>query len=160
MQTSPPSHHALATAILDVFPRLNRRLRADLPLASDATSTEQEWRDISELRTSNGQVALLRLLVAQERCTMQEIAEHLAVTPPTTTMMVKRLLTQGYVERLRDESDWRQVWVKATERGQRAITVYDQARATTLQRRLDNLSEQERASIEAALPALRHLIEV
>ena len=157
MQTSPSSHHVLANALLDVLPRLTRRLRAD---ASNTSSTEQEWRDISELRTSNGQVALLRLLVTRARCTMQEIADHLAVTPPTATMMVKRLLTQGYVERLRDEDDWRQVWVKATERGQRAITVYDQARATSLQRRLDELDEQERASIEAALPALRHLIEV
>ena len=118
MQTSPPSQHALATAILDVLPRLNRRLRADLPLASDAASSEQEWRDISELRTSNGQVTLLRLLVARERCTMQEIAEHLAVTPPTATMMVKRLLSQGYVERLRDDADWR----PGPPRGDRAPT--------------------------------------
>jgi DNA-binding MarR family transcriptional regulator len=74
--------------------------------------------------------------------------------------MIKRLLTQGYVERLRDEEDWRVVRVQATERGKRAVTLYDQIRHASLQRRLALLSTEELASLQAALPAFRHLIEV
>ena len=91
---------------------------------------------------------------------MQELAEHLAVAPSTATAMVKRLLAQGYVERSRDETDWRTVWVKATELGRLAVTVYQRARLDSLQKRLEQLSDDERASILVALPALRHLVEV
>ena len=45
---------------------------------------------------------------------MQDLASQMAVTPATVTMMVKRLLAQGYVERERDEGDWRLVWVRPT----------------------------------------------
>jgi len=82
------------------------------------------------------------------------------VTPPTATAMVKRLLAQGYVERAHDEADWRTVWVKPTETGRQAVTVFLRARLASLESRLKHLSDEERASIIAALPALRHLIEV
>jgi DNA-binding MarR family transcriptional regulator len=74
--------------------------------------------------------------------------------------MVKRLLAQGYVERSHDEADLRTVWVKPTEAGRQAVTVFLRARLSLLESRLEHLSDEERASIIAALPALRHLIEV
>src|SRR5215471_6465816 len=103
----------LAEALLDVAPKLLRRLRADLPL--DASSEAgQEWRDVVELRATPGQLTLLSILVEHERCTMQELAEYLAVAPSTATAMVKRLLVQGYIERGHDNVNWRTVWVKPT----------------------------------------------
>ncbi len=151
---------SLAEALLDIVPRLLRRLRADIPIESDLTAAGPGWREVAELRATPGQLTLLRILVEHERCTMQELAEHLAVAPSTATAMVKRLLAQGYVERSRDETDWRTVWVKATELGRLAVTVYQRARLDSLQKRLEQLSDDERASILAALPALRHLVEV
>jgi MarR family transcriptional regulator, organic hydroperoxide resistance regulator len=157
-----PDKAALAEALLDIVPGLLRRVGADVPLEGTGTGAEsvQGWRDVAELRATPGQLSLLGILVEHGRCTMQELAEHLAVTPPTATAMVKRLLAQGYVERAHDESDWRTVWVKPTESGCRAVTVFQQARLASLESRLDHLSDEERASILAALPALRHLIEV
>ena len=76
------------------------------------------------------------------------------------TAMVKRLLTQGFVERVRDEQDWRVVWVSPTERGQRAVALYDRFRRANLQRRLAYLNQEELAHLYAALPILRHIIEV
>jgi DNA-binding MarR family transcriptional regulator len=73
--------------------------------------------------------------------------------------MVKRLLAQGYVERSHDEVNWRTVWVKPTESGRQAVIVFHQARLSSLQQRLERLTKNERASIVAALPALRHLVE-
>src|SRR5713226_8641152 len=148
----------LAAALLDITPKLLRRLGADVPL--DSSEARPGWREVVELRATPGQLTLLRILVEHERCTMQELAEHLAVAPSTATAMVKRLLAQGYVERSRDETDWRTVWVKATELGRLAVTVYQRARLDSLQKRLEQLSDDERASILVALPALRHLVEV
>lgn len=74
--------------------------------------------------------------------------------------MVKRLLTRGYVERLREEKNWRTVQVQVTERGKRALTLYDHIRHASLQRRLVHLRDEDLASLQAALPIFRHLIEV
>ncbi len=155
------SHHAdLAAALLDITPKLLGRLSADVPLKEDATDAEPGLREVTELRATPGQLSLLRVLVQHGPCTMQELADHLAVAPSTTTAMVKRLLAQGYIERSHDEVNWRTVWVRPTESGRLAVEVFDRARLASLQRRLEQLSEEERASIVAALPALYHLIEV
>lgn len=149
----------LALALLDIAPRLLRRIQADAPPDDGSSDTSARWQEVSELRATPGQLSLLHVLVEHEQCMMQELAEQLAVAPSTVTAMVKRLLIQGYVERTRDEVDWRTVWVKPTERGRRAVTLFDQARLRSLQCRLKHLSDDERESIVAALPALRHLVE-
>jgi DNA-binding MarR family transcriptional regulator len=148
----------LAEALLDVAPKLLRRLRADLPL--DASSEAgPEWRDVVELRATPGQLTLLSILVEHERCTMQELAEYLAVAPSTATAMVKRLLVQGYIERGHDNVNWRTVWVKPTGSGRLAVEVFHQARLNSLKQLMNRLTEAERKSLQAALPALQHLIE-
>jgi len=158
VQNSVHEQVDLAEKLLDIAPKLLRRLRADLPL--DASSEAGPvWRDVIELRATPGQLTLLRVLVEHERCTMQELAEHLAVAPSTATAMVKRLLVQGYVERNHDDVNWRTVWVKPTESGRRAIHVFQQAHLNSLKNRLDRLSEAERTAILAALPAIQHLVE-
>jgi DNA-binding MarR family transcriptional regulator len=103
---------------------------------------------------------MMSVLVEHGRCTMQQLAEYLAVAPSTATAMVKRLLIQGYIERSRDDADWRTVWVRPTEAGCQAVHVFQQARLASLNFRLKQLSQDERANIIAALPALYHLVEI
>jgi MarR family transcriptional regulator, organic hydroperoxide resistance regulator len=149
----------LTTALLDITPKLLRRLRPDMLLDDDSLANHA-LREVVELRATPGQLTLLYTLVERERCTMQELAEELAVAPSTATAMVKRLVTLGYIERSRNDADWRTVWVGPTEAGKLAVDIYQQARLRSLQCRLKYLSEEERASIQAALPALYHLVEV
>src|SRR6266568_6906839 len=157
MDKEPVQHNDpdVSIALLDIVPKLLRRIRADLPLETDSPG----WQDVSELRATPGQITLLGVLIEHERCMMQELAEHLAVTPSTVTAMVKRLLAEGYVERTRDDADWRTVWVKPTEKGCSAVIVFDRARLASLQQRMERLSCDEQRALRAALPALRHLIE-
>ncbi len=129
----------MAEALLDIAPRLLTRIGADLPL-EDSPEASPGWRDVIALRTTPGQLSVLGVLVEHKCCTMQQLAEHLAVAPSTATAMVKRLLAQGYIERSRDDAD--------------------QGRLASLKFRLERLSQDERASIIAALPALRRLVEV
>ena len=149
----------LATALLDVTPKLLRRMRPDQAL-DDEMLANPTWQEVVELRATPGQLKLLYTLVQRERCTMQELAEELAVAPSTATAMVKRLVVLGYIERSRDDIDWRTVWVRPTEAGKQAVDVYQQARLRSMQCRLKYLSEEECILIQAALPALYHLIEV
>jgi MarR family transcriptional regulator, organic hydroperoxide resistance regulator len=159
-ELSSPSELDIADELLDLLPRLLRQIRADIPREADRRQDIPELRDISELRATTGQVRLLRILITQQHCTMQELADQLDVAAPTVTAMVKRLLTQGFVERVRDEQDWRVVWVSSTERGQRAVSLYDRFRRANLQQRLAQLDAVELARLRAALPVLRHIIEV
>ncbi len=158
--SEPSSHDVLdiADELLDLIPRLLGRIRADIP--RDTDDIAPEWRDILELRTTKGQIKLLRILISRQRCTMQELADQLDVAPPTVTVMVKRLLTQGFVERVRDEQDWRVVWVLPTERGQRAVSLYEEFWRANLQRLLACLSGEELAQLRVALPIFRHLSEL
>jgi MarR family transcriptional regulator, organic hydroperoxide resistance regulator len=150
----------MAAVLLEIVPKLLWRIRPNLPLDADSSDAGPGWREVAELRATPGQMTLLRILVEQERCTMQGLAERLAVTPSTVTAMVKRLLAQGYIERSRGDTDWRTVWVTPTSSGRLAVSVYRQARLSTLKRFLEQLSDEERATIQAALPALLHLVEV
>ena len=156
------SFHAsdITDDLLDLLPSLLRQIRADIPREINSEQETPELRDISELRATTGQIRLLRMLITHQRCTMQELADQLDVAPPTVTAMIKRLLTQGFVERLRDEQDWRVVRVLPTERGQRAVSLYDEYRRANFQRRLAHLNQEELAHLRAALPILRHIIEV
>ena len=161
MTTDPEDPTAdLAEVLLDVLLRLHRRLRADVPLVPEGAGLAPERQSLAELRGASGQVALMGVLVRQGRATMQDLATQMAVTPATVTMMVKRLLAQGYVEREHDAGDWRLVWISPTERGRQAIRFYNLERQASFTRRLARLDRQERACLQAALPALRHLIEV
>ncbi len=159
VQKAVQSDTDMAEALLDIAPRLLRRIGADLPL-EDSPEAGPGWRDVIALRTTPGQLSVLGVLVEQKCCSMQQLAEHLAVAPSTATAMVKRLLAQGYVERSRDDADWRTVWVQPTEAGRQAVHVFHQARLASLKFRLKQLSHDEQASIIAALPALHHLVEI
>ncbi|MGH2480412.1 MAG: MarR family winged helix-turn-helix transcriptional regulator [Ktedonobacteraceae bacterium] len=150
----------LAAALLDITPKIVRRLRADVPLEDEEAEQRPGWREIRELRATFGQLGLLAVLVDYGPCTMQKIAEHMGVAPSTATAMVKRLYAQGYLERGHDKVDWRTVWVRVTETGRMAVEVYRQACLASLQCRVQRLNTEERASILAALPALYRLVGI
>ncbi len=161
VQNSPTQQQIdIAQSLLNIAPKLVRRLNADVSKNNDTPEGKRDLEAISELRATPGQLSLLRVLAEHTQCSMQELAEHLAVTPSTVTAMVKRLLTSGYIERSHDDVDWRTVWVKLTQHGQQVVTTFDNARLASLHARLAQLSEDERERIALALPALRHLIEV
>jgi DNA-binding MarR family transcriptional regulator len=159
-QQLPPQDTILAAALLTIVPKVLRRLRADLLfLEEEKADVCVGLREMSELRATPGQLTLLSILVECERCMMQELAEQLVVTPSTVTAMIKRLLALGYVERCRDDADWRTVWVVPTERGRQVVDTYNRAALVSFQRRLAQLSDDERQKLGEALPALRHLID-
>lgn len=159
-ENAPQDNEVLAASLLDIAPRLLRQVTAKIPLEGESLDNTPGLREISELRATPGQLSLLSVLVERERCMMQELAEHLAVTPSTVTAMVKRLLASGYIERSRDELDWRAVWIKPTPHGYEVVSLFNAARLAILRGRLDRLSEDDRTALISALPALRNLSDL
>jgi MarR family transcriptional regulator, organic hydroperoxide resistance regulator len=161
MPLSEMSAADMAAVLLDLSSRLLARVRKDLPVNGMALPTGNDEHGGSAVlaKPGPGQFRLLRVLLTRERTTMQELATLLDVAPPTVTGLIKRLLAQGYVARVHDETDWRNIWIQITEQGRQAITYYDQQRIATLQQRIEHLSPEEQDRLQAVFPVLLHILE-
>lgn len=72
-----------------------------------------------------GQESVLKALSEQDGLSMSQLAQTLAVQPPTVTKMVSRLAAQGYLERRASKGDGRQAHVFLTDRGRETIADVD-----------------------------------
>ena len=88
-----------------------------------------------------------------------ELAESEAIAQPTVTTLVGRLERDGLVKRAPDPDDARAVQVHLTDQGLRRLAAMRAARAALLDARLARLTDDERAALMAALPALDQLME-
>ena len=116
--------------------RAVRRLPRDMSLTSAATLATLDRtgpRRITELAASEG------------------------VTQPAMSVLVRLMEESGLVERRGDASDKRVTLVCVTEAGAAYVRARRQAGVDAYAGLIDKLSDDEIASLEAALPALLHL---
>lgn len=78
-------------------------------------TTEMEKRGIEGLVPSHGDI--LVALMKSERLTMKDLAQKINRDKSTVTVLVEKLIKQGYVEKTRDTEDNRIVLVTLTEKG-------------------------------------------
>ncbi|MER6949896.1 MarR family transcriptional regulator [Nonomuraea sp. NPDC000554] len=88
---------------------------------------------------------------------MTELAEEHAVQLPTMTVQINRLEDAGLVARGTDPADARVRTVELTGEGRDRLRAVRQARIAHLSRELSGLTEEERATLAAALPVLAKL---
>jgi DNA-binding MarR family transcriptional regulator len=88
---------------------------------------------------------------------MSDLAAEHGVRLPTMTRQVGRLARDGLLTRGRDVEDARVVTAELTSLGRQRLADARERRITFLAGRMTLLSDAERASIEAALPALERL---
>jgi DNA-binding MarR family transcriptional regulator len=60
---------------------------------------------------------IFNVLFKKEKCTMKEIAESIHRTKPTVTVLVDKLVDEGYVIKEKSSSDSRVTYVTLTEKG-------------------------------------------
>src|SRR5436305_7727136 len=87
-----------------------------------------------------------------------DLAAGEAVAQPTVTSLVGRLERDGLVRRAPDPADARAVLVRLTDAGRERLARRRAARAAVLDERLTALTDDDRALLQAALPALEKLI--
>lgn len=90
---------------------------------------------------------------------MSVLAELEGVRQPSMTDLIRRLERLGLVSRRSDPLDRRAVLIEATEAGTRYVSELVVAREEFLRERLAALDPADRDAIDAALPALRRLID-
>ena len=89
---------------------------------------------------------------------LAELTATEQVTQPAMTQIVSRLERDGMVERRQDPDDGRGVLVQITEVGRKVIASRQSDRLEQLTRLFEQLTEDERASITSALPALMRVV--
>ena len=60
------------------------------------------------------------------RLRVKEVADRLDITPAFASSLVKALVEQGYVQRERDKTDNRVIWVKVTKAGRQLLHSIDE----------------------------------
>lgn len=101
----------------------------------------------------------LGLLLRSGPLRLTALAEREAVSQPAMTGLVSRLQGAGLVTRGADPSDGRVVLVELTAEGRALIQGRRARRAATMNALLDLLDPDDRARLDAAIPALRRLID-
>jgi DNA-binding MarR family transcriptional regulator len=136
----PVSASGCAEQLLEVTPLLMRKIR-------------EEMRRRTMAGLSVAQYRTLNYLMRHPRASLRVVAEHLGLTPPSTSKLVQKLVTDKVVVR-RVASDRRRVCLSLTQSGVAALST---ARAETrqqLEEKLRSLSSKELTALSVALRAL------
>ena len=105
-------------------------------------------------------IAALSTISKEGPITLGELAAREQVAPPTITKVVEKLMASGLVERTADATDRRVSRVAVTRKGTKQLDVYRTRRTEWLAERLNDLTDDERARLEAAIDVLEKIIEV
>jgi DNA-binding MarR family transcriptional regulator len=100
-----------------------------------------------------GQFRTLRHL-ARGGTTSADLAEHLAVTPPTISRLVDGLERKGLVQRVSLESDRRQVRLDLTDAGRAILREFQRKASKRIQHLVDQLTPAEQRLLERSLTSL------
>jgi DNA-binding MarR family transcriptional regulator len=134
--------HMVANELRPVLLRLARELR----------------REIHSLGVTGGQMSILAAISHAPGITASAVAEQERVSAPAMSNHVARLEKAGLIERTREGLDRRRVGLSLTAEGQKVLRSVRKKRTAWLAARLDNLTDDDRAAIERAIPALEQLL--
>ena len=114
-------------------------------------------RDARDALVGHGGLSALATLIADGPQRAGTLAEAEGITAPALTRIMNSLEELGYVVRRPDPQDRRANIVEATPAGEDLVLRGRAARLRALDERLGSLSEEQRAHLLAALPALEAL---
>jgi MarR family transcriptional regulator, organic hydroperoxide resistance regulator len=106
---------------------------------------ELRRRNIKGLSPSHGNI--LFFLFQSECSTMMELARKIDRDKSTITALVRKLVTMGYVETAKSESDSRVTFVRLTEKGRRLKPDFEEISNILLERIYGDCSFREREVI-------------
>ncbi len=101
------------------------------------------FRRLSELQLSPSHLRLLRILQAASPLAMKDLADQLALTPPSVTALTRRLVATGLVARHRHAADSRVVLLELTPAGRALHAQLTAEQLTQMGRLLAYLSPAE-----------------
>ena len=137
---------------MDTYAALNDvlvNLFRDIMELEEQAIITQEYQDIT-----NNDMHVIEAIGVGEPKNMSTIAKLLSVTVGTLTIAMNSLVNKKYVTRQRSEKDRRVVFVKLTERGERAYHHHADYHRQMTEAILDKLDEKELPVLIKTLDAL------
>ncbi|MHA6758727.1 MarR family winged helix-turn-helix transcriptional regulator [Streptacidiphilus sp. PAMC 29251] len=114
-------------------------------------------QDLTGPRLRGAQVELLRLVRLRPGIGVAAAAKELHLAGNSVSTLVNQLVAAGLLTRVADPQDRRAVRLTITDEAAERMGGWDTKRGDLVSRQVAALSEQDRAALAAALPALRGL---
>lgn len=141
MRSAPEIGSSLAGDLRISALRLLRRLRSEQ--TPDALSGVQ--------------ISALDSVAQHGALTPRELANREQVQPPTMTRLIADLQAGGLISRRVDPDDRRQQILEVTPAGTELLASANAAKLRWLSAHLNELTEEERTTLRAAIPIINHL---
>jgi DNA-binding MarR family transcriptional regulator len=135
----------------------DRGLAERLRLA--VTRLARRLRQQSGVDASPTQLSALATIERRGPITLGDLAAAERVKPPTVTAAVSRLEAEGFVARHIDPADRRIVRVEVTASGRKLLARNRSRKTAELDRRLQSLTPEDRATLDRAVDVLDRLLE-
>jgi DNA-binding MarR family transcriptional regulator len=107
---------------------------------------------------TGAQIELLRLVEAKPGVGVRDAAVTLHLAPNTVSTLVRGLVGDDLLARTADPDDGRAARLALTETARRRLRRWRDERGRLLAGALHRLTEEDRAALEASLPALERLL--
>jgi MarR family transcriptional regulator, 2-MHQ and catechol-resistance regulon repressor len=89
----------------------------------------------------------LRLISEQKRVPMKQVADFLAITPPSATALIGHLVKSGYVSRSANKSDRRNVYLSLTKKGEMVMQQAVCDRCKVFKKLLEKITGKEQLEL-------------
>lgn len=89
---------------------------------------------------------------------MSDIGKHLSMPKPHVTVIVDKLIDEGYVERQNDPTDRRIINILLTEKGKEDFEAMKQAISENLKEKLSMLNEEEQLRLSVASQSVKEIL--
>lgn len=99
------------------------------------------------------------LLLTGETFTMQDLAERIHRTKPTVTVLVDKLVKQGYVTKEKSQTDSRVTFIKLTEQGKCLRPIFEDVSRSLNDAVCQHLSESDLKTLQRLLTIVFHNVE-
>ncbi|WP_105033018.1 MarR family winged helix-turn-helix transcriptional regulator [Arthrobacter ruber] len=132
-----------------------------LALAQAFRTTLRHAVYLSRSMDGDGELTTMQMstlsMAAEEPLRVSRVAANLGIRVPSATEQIIKLEQAGLVSREADPTDSRAVLVQLTERGREAWEAASQRRNERVAALLDQLDDDDRAMLAAALPIIDRL---
>ncbi|WTL28996.1 MarR family transcriptional regulator [Streptomyces sp. NBC_01498] len=145
MELPEPFPDSLADSLADVLAGVQRMIRRRLRAGPAAPPLR------------GAQVDLLRLVAARPGIRVSAAARELYLAGNSVSTLVNQLSRRGYLRRDTDPADGRVVRLAPTRAAVSRLAGWEARRSALVREQVARLTEEERAALAAAVPALRSL---
>jgi len=137
---NPISRENLSNSIAQLLPNIVQGVHLDF---------------LSKRSITHTQFFLLVAIHSYKRCPMSRLAENMHVSMPTVSGIVDRLVQAGYLQRVEDPNDRRQVVVELTRKGESLIAQFQLSVSRRWQEVLQFLDLKELKIFQAVIEKIK-----